>query len=107
MIGMPAVEAIYGNKLAPQFGDWYLSRSGFTGQPTEQPVPADRPNNLWEPVEGDFGAHGIFEDEAIESSRQLSLTTHRRQLGLVAGLAGVAFLVARRLKSKGDGFQVS
>ncbi|HEY3780364.1 MAG TPA: SDR family oxidoreductase [Fimbriimonadaceae bacterium] len=100
MIGFPAVEAIYGNKLLPQYADWMLSRGGFEGQQTDQPVPADRPNNLWEPVPGNFGAHGIFEDEAKENSPQLALTTHRKQVVAVAGsLAALGLLIWKGRKA--------
>lgn len=93
MVGTPAVEAIIGNKFVPQYGDWMLSRKGFAGQQTDQPIPRDRPNNLWEPVPGQFAAHGIFENEAEETSRQLELTTHRKQAALLtAGLAAAGFL---------------
>jgi NAD(P)-dependent dehydrogenase (short-subunit alcohol dehydrogenase family) len=90
IVGTPAVEAIFGNKIVPQYGDWKLSRGGFKGQQTGRKVAADRPDNLFEPVEGDFAAHGIFEDEAQDSSRQLMLTTHRKQVAAVGGLAAGA-----------------
>lgn len=97
MVGTPAVEAILGNKVAPQFGDWFLSKKGFVGQQTEMPIGPDRPSNLWEPVPGDFGAHGIFENEAMDSSRQLSFTTHRKQIATAASmLAALSWLLWRR-----------
>ncbi|MDT5294184.1 MAG: hypothetical protein QOJ76_1064, partial [Acidobacteriota bacterium] len=49
----------------------------------------DRRDNLWEPVPGDHGAHGTFDERATDASPQLWATTHR---GLFA-LAGVGALV--------------
>ncbi len=96
MIGWPSLKAIYGNKIAPEYADWVLSRNGYKSQQTEEPRDPNRPNNLWEPVdaERDFGAHGRFDDRAIEQSPQLFATTHRRALGAaaiaVAGLISAA-----------------
>ena len=74
IVGVPALQAILGNKFAPQLGDWALSRIGFDGQQRQgEPEDPDRPNNLYEPVDGDrdFGAHGVFEEQARTFSPQL------------------------------------
>lgn len=91
-VGYPAVKAIYGNKIAPGFADWRLSQTGYKAQMTDQPIDPNRPNNLWEPVEGDRGAHGIFDDRAYSYSPQAWANTHPGAaaiigLGLVAGAA--------------------
>src|SRR5918994_5593693 len=70
-VGYPTVEAIIGDKIAPGFADWYLARNGYDAQQTHEPVEPDRRDNLWEPVPGDHGAHGTFDDRAITSSPQL------------------------------------
>lgn len=90
IIGYPAVKAILGNKVAPQLGDWALAREGFGGQQTDQPAPPDAPDNLFAPVEGDFGAHGPFDGEALPGSKQLFLTTHRNQAAMAGGIAAGA-----------------
>lgn len=96
MIGWPALKAIYGNKIAPQYADWVLARTGYEAQQTEAPEDPNRPNNLWEPLDGeqDHGAHGRFDDRASNVSPQLFSTTHRTLLSLAglgaAMLAGVA-----------------
>jgi hypothetical protein len=84
------VEAIMGNKIAPEYGDYLLSKEGFEGQQRPEPETPGRPNNLWEPVDDDrdCGAHGVFDDIARDFSPQLWATTHRRTLALTA--AGVA-----------------
>jgi NAD(P)-dependent dehydrogenase (short-subunit alcohol dehydrogenase family) len=88
-VGWPTVKAIVGNKIAPGFGDWYLARSGYDAQQTDEPVSPERRDNLWEPVPGDHGAHGSFDERASDVSPQLWATTHR---GLFA-LAGVGALL--------------
>jgi short-subunit dehydrogenase len=63
-VGWSTVKAIFGNKLAPSFADRYLARSGYDLQQHDGPENPDRPNNLWEPVSGNFGAHGSFDRRA-------------------------------------------
>jgi short-subunit dehydrogenase len=88
-VGYSAVLAIVGNRLAPSFADWYLARTGFSGQQiSDMPVSADRPDNLFEPVPGMAATHGMFDDQAKTRSPQLWAATHRT---IVAGaLAAVA-----------------
>src|ERR671920_1650971 len=83
-VGWPTVKAIVGNKLAPEIGDWYTARYAYEAQETDEPVSPERRDNLWEPVPGDHGARGRFDEQASGSSQQLWATTHR---GLFA-LAG-------------------
>src|SRR5947209_11075056 len=90
-IGMPTVIAINGQKIAPGFADRYLGRTGYDSQMTDEPVSPDRPDNLWEPVPGDHGAHGSFDAQAHNASWQLKLNMHRGLaaacvLGMAAGL---------------------
>src|SRR5947209_4591552 len=81
---------IWGNKVAPGLGDWYLGKTGYDSQMTDQMV-ADRPNNLYEPLPGDHGARGRFAARSTDSSRQWWLTTNRSLLALAGGaVAGVA-----------------
>ena len=90
-VGYPTVEAIVGDKIAPGFADWYLARNGYEAQQTDEPVGADRRDNLWEPVPGDHGAHGLFDDRASASSPQLWANINRNWLAMAgAGLAGLA-----------------
>nr|WP_298143108.1 SDR family oxidoreductase [uncultured Pseudomonas sp.] len=77
-VGFPAVKAIYGNKLLPGFADWVLCRQGFKGQESEEPVPPDRPDNLFSAVSRDMGSHGRFDAQAQDHSWQLRLSLHRR-----------------------------
>ncbi|MGH9394602.1 MAG: SDR family oxidoreductase, partial [Terriglobales bacterium] len=97
LVGGSTVAAVEGNKLAPGWLDHYLGRTGYEAQQTEEPEDPNRPDNLWQPVEGDRGAHGSFDHRAIAASRELWMATHRpagkQWLVLGAGLAGGAALV--------------
>ena len=89
------MKAIQGNKVIPGVLDHYLARIGYEAQQTDQPVSPSRPDNLFEPLPGDHGEHGIFDNKASGSSAQLWETTHRSQLGIgVAALAGLAVFLS-------------
>jgi NAD(P)-dependent dehydrogenase (short-subunit alcohol dehydrogenase family) len=101
-VGWPTVEAIYGQEVAPSFADHFLARHGFDSQQTSQPVSPERPDNLFEPVQGDYAAHGIFDSRAssysVQSSLNLGLINLTAHRGLVAfaGLALAGLLLGLR-----------
>ncbi len=96
-VGMPTVEAIVGNKIAPGLLDHYLARTGYESQQTDEPADPNRPNNLWEPLPGDHGAHGVFDDRSSGHSLQLWANTHRGLLTLAGlGLAGAVYAAFSR-----------
>ena len=98
--GYPTVLAIVGNKIAPAVGDWYLARSGYESQQTDEPEDPERRDNLWSPVddERDFGAHGRFDRRARSGSWQYWMTRHRGAVLAACAAAGgiVASVVASR-----------
>jgi short-subunit dehydrogenase len=91
-VGLPTVIAIIGNKLFPRLGDLYLGKTGVKGQETEEKADHNEPNNLYEPVGGDPGAHGRFDDRAYAHSPQLWTSLHRDWIigALLAGFVIVA-----------------
>ena len=95
-VGFSTVKAIIGNKLVPGFADWYLARTGYESQQTNVPAAPNRPNNLWEPMPGDHGAHGTFDARAREHSLQLWADTHRGWLAFGLGLTGVLYAALAR-----------
>jgi hypothetical protein len=99
-VGRPTVKALLVNRIAPGFADWYLARTGYDSQQTDEPRTPNSPYNLWEPVPGDHGAHGRFDHRAEASSPQLWLTTHRVWVGLaslgVAGMFGAEALFLKK-----------
>jgi len=101
-VGMPTVEAIVGNKIAPGLLDHYLARTGYDSQQHDGPEDRHRPDNLWEPVDAnkDHGAHGAFDSRATSRSPQLWTDMHRGLVALaVLALVGVTvggFFVTKR-----------
>ena len=93
-VGASSAITITGNKVAPWLGDLYLAKTGFSGQQTEERISPDRPDNLFEPVPGDHGAHGSFDKRAKEKSYQLWLTERRGWLAAGGALLGAAALFA-------------
>ena len=105
-VGWSTVKAITGNKLAPSFADHYLARNGYEAQQHDGSEDPNRPNNLWEPVPGDHGAHGAFDDRAQSFRLELWAATHAKWLAVAAGLVvvggGVAMGKWARGQSKKD-----
>ena len=102
-VGYPTVQSIWGDKVASAWLDDYLAEVGFKGQQSPEPVSPDRKDNLFEPVPGDFAAHGRFDSEAHEDSPELWASIHKKQIGLAAlgavaaaTAAGVGFMLAGR-----------
>lgn len=97
-VGYPSAETIWLNKFVPGWGDRYLASHGYDGQQTDEPIDPERPYNLFEPVAGDHGAHGNFDQRAVDRSWQWWITTHRRWIaGAAAGLAAVIAGIAMAL----------
>ncbi|SFU84112.1 SDR family oxidoreductase [Halomonas korlensis] len=89
-VGTSSALTIWGNKLAPAVMDQVLASTAVSGQQTPEPRDPNSPDNLWQPVRGDMGARGRFNQEAYDSDPQLWLTTHRGQVGLALGAAVLA-----------------
>lgn len=87
-VGLPTVEAVVGNKIFPGLLDHYLGWTGVKGQQTAEHRNPDAPYNLFEPVPGDRGAHGTFDDRSRNWSPQLWTDKHRGAIAL--GLLGIA-----------------
>ncbi|MFD5650467.1 SDR family oxidoreductase [Streptomyces sp. NPDC127039] len=93
-VGGSTVATLLGQKLAPGLLDRYLARTGYDGQQTDRPVDPSRPANLWKPPDDtapdDYGAHGIFDDEAHSRSVQFWISRNRRPLALATAVTGAA-----------------
>ena len=59
---------IFGNKVAPGALDQVLAGTGYSGQMVDRPRQPG--NNLYEPLPGDHGCHGSFDDTARGMSTQ-------------------------------------
>ena len=87
-VGGGTTQAIVANAFAPGALDHYLARVGFDNQQGNEPEDPSRPDNLFAPVPGDAGAHGVFTDQARANSPQLWTNTHRGLVGLAALIVG-------------------
>ncbi len=91
-VGLITDVVIAGNAVLPGVGDWYLGKTGYDSQMTSEPEDPNRPNNLYEPLPGDWGAHGRFDAKAYDDSEQWWFTKNRSLLA-VAGAAGLGLLL--------------
>lgn len=97
-VGWPTTKAVVGNAFFPRYGDHYLARNGYDAQQTSEPEVPDRQSNLWEPLPGDHGAHGRFDDRATDHSPWLWVSMNRRWL-MPAAAAAAAMVTASLLRS--------
>ena len=103
IVGAPAYQAVFGDKLMSPILDRYLARNGIEAQQDAERVRPDRKDNLFEPVPGDHGAHGRFDEQARTRSPLLWLSEHRALLAGGAALAaGSAAVLTRRRPAKGE-----
>jgi short-subunit dehydrogenase len=98
-VGWPTVKAILANRIAPGLIDRYLASAGYSGQLAEQPTAPEAPSNLFEPVPGDYAAHGRFDSQSRAMSLEMFTDRHKAAvLALAAlGLLVAAHQVAKRL----------
>ncbi len=97
---LSAALPIWGTKLFPGLLDRYVAHKAYEGQSMKLQIPPDRPDNLWQPVPGDFAARGRFDKKARASSLSLWLNMNRTLVGGAALLALGAAWLAREDPSK-------
>jgi len=93
-VGASTAATIFANKFVPALLDRYLARTGFDSQQTSEQVSGDRPDNLYQAVDGqggrDHGAHGVFDSRSHARSAQVWLDEHTAGLSAVAVGTAVA-----------------
>ena len=96
-VGVPTVVAIEANKIVPGLADHYLGRTAFDSQQTQEEVPRNRPDNLFDPLPGDFGAHGTFGQQARDNAATTWLSRKKGITTLLAAAAAgaLAFVIAK------------
>lgn len=99
LVGWSTVKAVVGEKVVPAYIDRRLGRSGYEGEQTAEPAPSDRPDNLWEPAPGRYGAHGRFDDRARDASVELWLSKRAPWLALAGAVVAGAALGRRTRRS--------
>ncbi len=90
-VGFSTVIAILANRVAAGLADRYLASAGYSGQLAKEPADPHAANNLHETVEGDYAAHGSFDERARKSSLEMFSSRHKTALfGTLLGMAAAA-----------------
>jgi NAD(P)-dependent dehydrogenase (short-subunit alcohol dehydrogenase family) len=100
-VGWGAQKLMWGQKLSPRAGDMVLLRNGWKGQTTGDPKPLDSPDNLFETLPGDPGAHGRFDAQSRPSTAWTSLRLRRWLVG--AAVVGAAALAGSAERARRTG----
>lgn len=95
-VGFSALKAIWGNKIVPTVADHYLARTGFDSQQTDEPEDRGRADNLFEPIAGDHGAHGSFDERSKDQSLSLLINQNREWIAGAIGIVALLALLKRR-----------
>jgi NAD(P)-dependent dehydrogenase (short-subunit alcohol dehydrogenase family) len=100
-VGESTVMTILGNRFASRIADLVSARSGYSGQQTTSDRTAMLGPNLYEPVAGDHGAHGDFDDRSWSVTPQTWAIQHRRGvLAAVTGIAAAAMVIGATARVK-------
>lgn len=103
-VGASTTEAIAGQKIAPHLLDKYLARTNYEAQQTDEAEDPGRPDNLFEPVPGDYEAHGRFDERSRTGSVELWVSTHKKKIGwgiAATGFAAAAGILMARRNDRG------
>lgn len=68
LVSTTSTRTVLADRFVPGALDHLLAHTGYDGQMSSRPLPDG--DNLWEPLPGDHGCHGAFEDEARRASAQ-------------------------------------
>lgn len=95
-VGASTAATVLGNRIAPSLLDWYLGRTGVSGQLTDEAGPR-LGSNVDVPRDDvvDAGAHGMFDDEAHPHDPWSWTSMHRSAFGAAAAVAAVAWIRRR------------
>lgn len=92
-VGSSVLRAIWGQRLIPGLLDRYLAHFGWDSQQSDQPQLRPNHDNLWEPPQVDYGAHGLFDSRSKARSLQSWFSRNRRPIA-GAALATMALVGA-------------
>src|SRR4051794_38991391 len=98
-VGWPTSKAVIGNNFFPGYGDEYLAKHGYDAQMIDEPEDPNRANNLWGPLPGDHGAHGVFDDRSRPLSIELELNKKRGWIAAGAAFAAFTFLLWKQKRN--------
>ncbi len=87
LVGRSTVETVFGNALAPGLLDRIMAKAAGKGQKSNVAAKPNRPDNLYQPVDGDFSAHGPYDKRASRRVTAVNPAHVRWAAGAVAALA--------------------
>jgi NAD(P)-dependent dehydrogenase (short-subunit alcohol dehydrogenase family) len=91
LLGWPTIQAIIGQKLAPGYLDRMMARKAYGGQQSDEPATGG-PDNLFQTVDGEYGAHGRFDAVARAPRLELWVAKHPRAAIAILALLVLALL---------------
>lgn len=94
-VGASTFKAILASRIAPWLLDRYLARFGYSSQLSSEPALKDAPDNLFRPIEGDYGAHGRFDAQALSYTDVRSPVLPGLLL-LGSAILGIVYLIRPR-----------
>ena len=104
-VGGSTAATIFAQKFAASLLDRYLGKTGYDSQQTDQPEPADRPDNLWQPVDQapgtDHGADGEFDDKSRSHSGHTALSEAAETAGAATARAFGSLITTARISLPG------
>lgn len=86
-VGQSTLKTIVGSMAVPGYLDHLLADAATSGQMTDEDRPPNRGDNLYAPVDGDFGAHGRFDARATDNAITIDPGQARAGLFAAAGAA--------------------
>ncbi len=98
-VGVSTAYTILGNRVAPWFLDWYLGKTGVSGQLTDKKGPRYGSNVFTaQDTDADRGSHGMFDEAAHGSDPWSWASMHRKPIvaAVASALAGLLALGRRR-----------
>lgn len=106
-VGLSTALTITAEKFFAGLLDRYLAKTGFDSQQTGQRADPGRPENLWEPADGegghDFGAHGVFDEKSHNRDPQVWVSRHARLTSVGAAAGGLAAGIGAAVLTRGGG----
>jgi hypothetical protein len=99
---MPPVKAILAQELVPSLAAHMLAHEAYDGQMTDEPREEGRPDNLFEPVPGNYGARGRFSDQASPRAPAIWASEHRDALIIAGGVLVLGLAAATVMRMLGE-----
>jgi NAD(P)-dependent dehydrogenase (short-subunit alcohol dehydrogenase family) len=99
LIGLPSVQAVWGQKLVPSLLDLYLGKKGYKPQMADAANSQNGRDILFETLPEDPGAHGPYDDRQHGPDLQMRLRPHARSLAAAVGMVSILTLNAIRRRA--------